>query len=393
MRVRVETILEVVDFPYKLFYSSFRIKQLAKVHNFRYPIFMKIFSGIRPSGKLHLGNYLGAIKNWVELQHGADQAIYAVVDYHGITTPYDPQTYQDQVMSAVTDFLAAGIDPAKSLLIRQSKVPQHTELAWLFNTITPVGWLDRLPNYKEKVKQVEEATLNIETRPVQNEGLEIALTQNRAKSYQNNLALLAYPVLMAADILVYKSNMVPVGEDQLVHIDVTNEIAKKFNHLFPGRTGGETFEPVKPKITDGARIMSLQNATQKMSKTGDDGIALSDDADTIRGKIKRAVTDSEKEVRFDEARKPAISNLITIYSLLSGEQVGEIETIYAGKSYVNFKNDLAEVVVNFLKPIQDKYQQLKADPGYVMDVLRKSEEKARLIASTNLADIKARMGV
>jgi len=353
----------------------------------------KIFSGIRPSGKLHLGNYLGAIKNWVELQSGADQAIYAVVDYHGITTPYDPQTYQDQVMSAVTDFLAAGIDPAKSLLIRQSKVPQHTELAWLFNTITPVSWLDRLPNYKEKVKQVEEATLNIVTRPVQNEGLEIVLTRNIAKSYQNNLALLAYPVLMAADILVYKSNMVPVGEDQLVHIDVTNEIAKKFNHIFPGQTGDETFEPVKPKVTDGARIMSLQDATQKMSKTGDDGIALSDDADTIRGKIKRAVTDSEKEVRFDEARKPAISNLITIYSLLSGEQIGEIETMYAGKSYISFKNDLAEVVVNFLEPIQDKYQQLKADPGYVMDVLRKSEEKARMIASTNLADIKAKMGV
>src|SRR3989338_9286802 len=146
---------------------------------------IKVFSGIRPSGKLHLGNYLGAIKNWLELQNSAQQSIFAVVDLHGITTPYDPKTYQQQVMDVILDYLAAGVDPKKSLLIRQSKVPQHTELAWIFNTITPVSWLDRLPNYREKVEQVEESV------------------NEMAKSYQNNLSLLAYPVLMASDILLY----------------------------------------------------------------------------------------------------------------------------------------------------------------------------------------------
>ncbi|OHA43991.1 MAG: tryptophan--tRNA ligase, partial [Candidatus Taylorbacteria bacterium RIFCSPLOWO2_12_FULL_44_15c] len=268
----------------------------------------KVFSGIRPSGKLHLGNYLGAIKNWIELQDKADQAIFAVVDYHGITTPYDPKTYQQQIMDTVLDYLAAGINPDKALLIRQSKVPQHTELAWLFNTITSVGWLDRLPTYKEQLE----------------------------KTGVNNMGLLDYPVLMAADILAEKSNLVPVGEDQLAHIDVTNEIAKRFNSMF-----GQTFEPVKAHLAEGARIMSLQDPTKKMSKTGDEGIALSDDPDTIRAKIKKAVTDSGKEVKYDEKSKPAISNLLTIYHLLSGKEIKTLEKEYDGKSYVDFKNDLA----------------------------------------------------
>jgi len=320
----------------------------------------RVFSGIRSSGQLHLGNYLGAIKNWIELQNQAEQAVYAVVDYHGITTPYDPKTYQDQVFDTATTFLAAGLDPEKSLLIRQSKVPQHTELAWLFNTITPVSWLDRLPTYREQLE----------------------------KTRVNNMGLLDYPVLMAADILLYKSDLVPVGEDQLPHIDLTNEIAKRFNSTFDG-----TFSPVKPYIKEGARIMSLQDPTRKMSKTGDEGIALSDDPDAVRSKIKRATTDSGKDIRFDEKGKPGISNLVTIYSLLSGEQIGEIETMYAGKTYVQFKDDLAEVVVNFLKPFQERYNELKANPKHVLDILEKSEEQARMIASTNLAEIKAKMGV
>src|SRR3990167_7545164 len=249
---------------------------------------IKVFSGIRPSGKLHLGNYLGAIKNWIELQDKADQAIFAVVDYHGITTPYDPKTYQRQIMDVVLDYLAAGIDPSKALLIRQSKIPQHTELAWLFNTIASVGWLDRLPTYLEQLE----------------------------KTKVNNMGLLDYPVLMASDILIYRSNLVPVGEDQLPHIDLTNETAKRFNSNF-----GTFFEPVKPHIAEGARIMSLQDPTKKMSKTphqtdpltaikkwsgfgvgraSDDGcIFLVDEPDTIRTKIKKAVTDSGKEIKYD----------------------------------------------------------------------------------------------
>ena len=325
---------------------------------------IRILSGIRPSGKLHLGNYLGAIKNWIELQNSPDieRAVFAVVDYHGITTPFDPKTYRQQVMDAVLDYLAAGINPEKSLLIRQSKIPQHTELAWIFNTITPVSWLDRLPTYKEKIEQTH--------------------------GKYTHMGILDYPVLMAADILIYKSNLIPVGDDQLPHIDLTNEIAKKFNHLF-----GETFQAVKPHLSEGARIMSLQDPAKKMSKTGDEGIALSDEPDVVREKIKKAVTDSNKEIKFDEDKKPAISNLLTIYQLLSGRAVEEIEKDYDGKTYADFKNDLAEVVVNFLKPFQKKYSELKNNMDYVEKVLTQSEERARTIATGTLKEIKEKMGL
>jgi len=332
----------------------------------------RIFSGIRPSGKLHLGNYLGAIKNWIELQDKPDmeRAIFAVVDYHGITTPFDPKTYHQQIMDTVLDFLAAGINPKKSLLIRQSKISEHTELAWIFNTITPVSWLDRLPTYKEKLGETG--------------------------GKYNHMGLLDYPVLMAADILLYKSNLVPVGEDQLPHIDLTNEIAKKFNSMF-----GETFDPVKPHLATGARIMSLQDPTKKMSKTpsagsgqaGDEYIALSDSPDEVREKIKKAVTDSGKEIVFDSDKKPAISNLMTIYHLLSQNSVKEIEKKYGGKNYSEFKNDLAEVVVNFLKPFQEKRKELESDLTYVEDVLTESEEKARIIASSTLTEVKQKIGL
>lgn len=342
----------------------------------------KIFSGIRPSGKLHLGNYLGAIKNWLALSEAEEieQCIFAVVDYHGITTPFEPKKYHGQVMDVVLDYLAAGVDPDKSLLIRQSKVPQHTELAWIFNTITPVSWLDRLPTYKEQL----------------------------AKSPKyNHMGLLDYPILMAADILVYKSNLVPVGEDQMPHIDLTNEVAKRFNSMFPGvgspggadaRPGnsvGDTFEPVKPYLAPGARIMSLKNPLKKMSKTGDEGIGLSDSPVEIKKKIMSATTDSGKEIKFDEKTKPGISNLMTIYSLLDPKikNLSQIEKNYQGKSYAEFKADLAEVVIESLKPFQKKYNELKKDMGYVESVLTKSEEKAKILASTTLEEVRQRMGL
>lgn len=328
----------------------------------------KIFSGIRPSGKLHLGNYLGAIKNWIALQDDPDteQAIYSVVDYHGITTPFDPKTYQNQITDVALDFLAAGVNPQKSLLIRQSKISAHAELAWIFNTITPVSWLDRLPTYKEKL----------------------------AKSPKyHHMGLLDYPVLMAADILIYKSNMVPVGEDQLPHIDLTNEIAKRFNSMFPDRTGGGTFSPVKAQLTAGARIMSLQDPTKKMSKTGDDGIALSDSADEIRNKIKIAVTDSDNEIIYDFEKKPAISNLLTIYSLLSNQSIQAIESRYSSKTYVELKNDLSEIIINFLKPFQTKYFELSKNPDQVEKILTESENKARVFAEQTLNEVKKKMGL
>ena len=330
----------------------------------------KVFSGIRPSGKLHSGNYLGAIKNWIELQNTAEQAIFAVVDYHGITTPYNPATYQQQVVDVVLDYLAAGVDPSKSLLIRQSRIAQHTDLAWIFSTLTPVSWLNRLPNYREKIKQVEISG------------------NERAKSYLNNLSLLAYPVLMAADILLYRSTVVPVGEDQLVHLNLTNEIGGKFNHVF-----GEVFPNVKAHVAQGARIMSLQDPSKKMSKTGDDGISLTDSPEEIIRKVKSATTDSGKEIRSDEKEKPGISNLLTIHSLLSGKSVEDIEKNYEGKGYVEFKNDLAEMTVDFLGPFREKRNKLSKDKEYVESILEISEEKAIAIAARTMKEVRQKMGL
>ncbi len=322
----------------------------------------RILSGIRPSGKLHLGNYLGAIKNWIGLQdhNDVELAVYMIADYHGITTPFDPKKYNEQVFDTACEFLAAGLNPKKILLIRQSQVPEHAELAWIFNTITPVSWLDRLPTYKEQLEKIK----------------------------TNNIGLLDYPVLMAADILIYKANLVPIGEDQLPHIDLTNEILKRFNSMF-----GQTFEPVKAHLAEGARIMSLKDPTKKMSKTGDEGIALIDSPDLIREKIKKAVTDSGKEIKFNEKNKPAISNLLTIYSLLSNKKIPEIEKQFDGKSYVEFKDSLAEIIINFLMPFQEKYNELKNNSNEVIKILENSEEKARTEAQKTLNEVKQKIGV
>lgn len=315
---------------------------------------------MRPSGKLHLGNYLGALKQWVKLQDDAELAIFGCVDLHGITTPFDPKAYPRQVMDVILDYLAAGVDPDKSILMRQSKVPQHAELAWIFNTITPVSWLDRLPTYKEQLE----------------------------KTGMNNMGLLDYPVLMASDILIYKPNTVPVGEDQMPHIDLTNEIAKRFNSNF-----GKVFSIVKPYLAPAKRIMSLQDPTKKMSKTGDDGIALTDSADEIRGKLKRAVTDSGKEVKFDPENKVAISNLLTIFSEVSENSISDLEKRYIGKSYVDFKNDLAEAIITFLTPFKEKRQRFANDIASVEKILEAGESKARQLAGTTLSEVKQKMGL
>ena len=339
----------------------------------------RILSGIRPSGKLHLGNYLGAIKNWIELQDkNPELCVFMIADYHGITTPFDPKKYKEQILDVAVQYLAAGINPEKSLLIRQSQVPQHTELAWIFSTIVSKSWLERLPTYKEKIK----------------EATKISLYNSREEAKINskkilvNVALLNYPVLMAADILIYRANLVPVGEDQLPHIDLTNEILKRFNSTF-----GQTFEPVKSHLASGERIMSLQDPEKKMSKTGDEGIALIDSSEMIHEKIKRAVTDSGKEIRFDEKEKPAISNLLTIYSLLSNKKVSEIEKGFEGKSYVEFKDSLAEMIINFLAPFQKKYSEFKNNIGEVEKILKTSEEKARKEAQKTLDEVKQKIGL
>jgi tryptophanyl-tRNA synthetase len=322
---------------------------------------MKIFSGMRPSGQLHIGNYLGALKNWVELQK-KHQCVFGVVDYHAVTTPFNPKTIKKETMALVLDYLAAGIDPKKSIIIIQSHLPEHTELAWILSTLTPLGELKRMTQFKDKAQQHKE---NI------------------------NAGLLSYPILMAADILLYKADIVPVGEDQAQHVELTRVLARKFNNKF-----GKTFpEPKAQLLKFGARIMSLTEPSQKMSKTGDESIALTDSPEKIREKIKKAVTDSGKEVKYDEKNKPAISNLLTIYHLFSEKSITDIEKKYQSKGYAEFKKDLAEVVIKELKPFQEKRKKMEKNPQLVKKILAEGQKKAQKIAQDTIREVRSKIGL
>ena len=323
-----------------------------------------IFSGIQSSGNLHIGNYLGAIKQWTELQNtGEYQNIFCVVDEHAITTPQYPAKLRSKILEVFTLYLALGIDPEKSIIFVQSSVSEHAELNWILSTITPVGELERMTQFKDK-----------------------------SQKQKNVLAgLLNYPTLMAADILLYHTNIVPVGEDQLQHIELARTIARKFNSTF-----GETFAIPEPFINkEGKRIMGLDDPLKKMSKSAENPknyIALLDSPETIREKIKAAVTDSASEVKYDMENKPAVSNLLTIYSLFSGKAIAELEKEYEGKNYSVFKNDLAEIIIEGLSPIQKKYKELSANPDYLKKVLRDGAEKAKAIASQTMAEVRSKIG-
>lgn len=320
----------------------------------------RIFSGIRPSGKLHLGNYLGAIQSWIDLQE-THEAIYAVVDLHGLTTPFDPKTRQAEIRDVVLDYLAAGIDPEKSMIIIQSHVPEHLELAWILACHTPLSWIDRIPTFKEKKEKHPE---NI------------------------NLGLLSYPVLMAADILLYKSYAVPVGEDQVPHIELARQIAKRFNSKY-----GNIFPLPKEILSDGKRIMSLKNPLEKMSKTGGAGIALSDSPDNIREKIKKAVTASDGN---DLSAAPGVANLLTLMGAFSKK---DVVTAYKKDfedgtiRYGDMKNQLAEDIVTYLAPFREKRAELAASPVEVDQILDQSTTKARAIAQQTLSEVKAAIGL
>jgi len=323
-----------------------------------------IFSGTAPSGNIHIGNYLGAIKQWVEMQNtGEYQNIFCVVDEHAITVPQDPAKLRSKILEVFTLYLALGIDPEKSIIFVQSSVSEHAELNWILSTITPVGELERMTQFKDK-----------------------------SQKQKNVLAgLLNYPTLMAADILLYKTNLVPVGEDQLQHIELARTIARKFNSTF-----GETFAIPEPFINkEGKRIMGLDDPSKKMSKSAENTknyIALLDSPETIREKIKAAVTDSASEIKYDMKNKPAVSNLLTIYSLFSGKAIAELEKEYEGKNYSVFKKDLAEVIIEGLSPIQKKYKELSANPDYLKKVLRDGAEKAKNIASQTMAEVRSKIG-
>ena len=321
----------------------------------------RVFSGIQPSGTLTIGNYLGAIKNFVRLQREAT-CYFCIVDLHAVTVPQDPEKLRENTLSLAAMYLAAGIDPEHSVLFTQSHVPAHAELGWLLQCVAYYGELGRMTQFKDKSAHKEVVTAG----------------------------LLTYPALMAADILLYHTDLVPVGEDQKQHLELTRDIAERFNRRF-----GDTFvipEPYIPKV--GGRIMSLEDPSRKMSKSDESAggyISMLDDADTIRRKVSRAVTDSEREVRFDEAAKPAISNLLTIFALCADRTVDDVAADYDGKGYGPFKKDLAEVVVDTLQPIQQRYQELLAS-GELEVILKKGAARAAdSPAAPVLADVKQKL--
>ncbi len=324
---------------------------------------MRILSGIQPSGVIHVGNYFGAIKQWIELQK-KNTCIFSIVDLHAITASYNPKEMQKNIFETAIDYLSAGIDPKKSIIFVQSHIKEHAELTWLLETLAPIGELERMTQFKEKARQNKE---NI------------------------NAGLFVYPVLMAADILLYKTEIVPVGEDQAQHVELTRTLARKFNSRF-----GKTFPEPKTQLPkSGARIMSLNNPSQKMSKSlgPQSYIALSDSPEIIRQKIKTAVTDSGKEMKFDEQNKPAISNLLTIYHLFSEKSIADIEKKYKNKGYAEFKKDLAEIIIKGLADFQKKRKELEKNPRLVQKILAEGQKKAQKIAQETIKEVKIKMGL
>jgi tryptophanyl-tRNA synthetase len=324
----------------------------------------RVFSGSQPTGALHLGNYLGAIRNYVAMQETHD-CIYCVVDLHAITVRQERAELRRNTIDVVNMYLACGVDPERSIVIVQSHVPQHSELAWILNTVAHMGELRRMTQFKDKSGGGEGESIGV--------------------------GLFDYPVLMAADILLYRTDAVPIGEDQKQHVELTRDLAERFNKTF-----GKTFVVPEPVIrAEGARIMSLDDPTRKMSKsaTSEAGyIALMDPPDVIRRKIKRAVTDSGSEVRPGDD-KPALTNLLTIYSALGGDPVETVVERYAGRGYADFKNDLGEVVVDALAPFQARMNELQADASYTLGVLKESAARAESIAARTMQRVHERMGI
>lgn len=325
-----------------------------------------VFSGLQPSGNMHIGNYIGAIKQWVELQNSSD-AIYCIVDLHAITVAQDPKTLKEKSLEVTALYLALGLDPKKAHIFIQSENPDHPYLAWILNCLTPFGQLERMTQFKDKSLKQKEST---------------------------TAGLFDYPVLMAADILLYNTNEVPVGEDQRQHIELTRDIAEKFNKKY-----GEVFTLPKAAIPEkSARIMSLQNPSSKMSKSSIDPLGtinLLDSEEEIREKIKRAVTDSEsaisKQVHNNE--DGAIPNLLTIYSAFSGKSFETVLSQFDGKSYGEFKKELAELLVEKLGEIKKRYKEIKGNEKYLRQVLDEGRDYVKEESSKVLSQVKEKIGL
>jgi len=321
----------------------------------------RIFSGAQPTGQLHIGNYLGALKNWVALQDEYE-SFYCIVNLHAITLPQDPAILRQKTLDLARIYLAAGIDPERSTVFIQSDVPEHAELTWILSCISRMGELERMTQFKDKGK---------------------------GNAERAGVGLFTYPVLMAADILLYQTHLVPIGQDQKQHLELTRDVAERFNRDF-----GETFvipEAFIPPV--GAKIQSLQDPTKKMSKSDENpagSIFLLDDADTITKKIKRAVMDSGTEINFDETR-PAIKNLLTIYYLLTGKTPDECVAHFQGKGYGDFKSELAEVVIEFLRPFQERVSHYSDDE--LASILKAGAQKARSVAGPTLKSVYEKIGL
>jgi len=321
------------------------------------------FSGIQPTGPLHIGNYLGAIRQWVSSQDEFTN-LFCVADLHALTTPQDSATLRSKIREVAALLLAAGIDPARSTVFVQSHVPAHAELAWLLNCVIPMGWMQRMTQFKDR-----------------------ALTLKQGVS----VGLFAYPALMAADILLYETDYVPVGEDQKQHLELTRDVAQRFNALY-----GDTFklpQPLFPQV--GARIMGLDTSTKKMSKSEAQpghAIYLLDTPEDIHAKLMRATTDSLREIRFDQNR-PGIYNLLVLYELFTGSERSEIEARFAGKGYADLKHELAEVIIETLQPLQMQYRQWAGEVTYLATLLTEGAARVRPLAEKTLAIAKDRMGL
>lgn len=321
----------------------------------------RIFSGVQPTNNIHIGNYFGAIKNWVDVQDQFD-CIFSVVDLHAITVYQKPEDLRQNIFNIAKTYLALGINPKKCLIFQQSDVKEHAELCWLLNSIAKMGELERMTQYKDKSASHPE---NI------------------------NVGLFDYPVLMAADILLYNTQAVPVGEDQKQHLELARDLAMRFNSLY-----GETFIVPEPMIKkEGCRIMGLDNPLKKMSKSATSTynyISLLDTPEEAKKKIMKAVTDSGSEIKFDP-EKPALCNLLTIYSQLSGDLISNIVEKYTGKGYGDFKKDLAELVANFLVDFQEKFNNISDEE--VKELLVKGAKKARKIAAKKMEEVKQKIGI
>ena len=323
-----------------------------------------ILSGIQATGNLTLGNYLGALNNWVEMQDEYD-CYYMIADLHTLTIRTNPEELRNNTLKLIALYVAAGLDPDKNTIFIQSHVPEHTQLSWVLNCYTYMGELNRMTQFKDK----------------------------SAKHADNiNSGLFTYPVLMAADILVYNADLVPVGEDQKQHLEITRDIAVRFNSLY-----GDTFTIPEAYIGKvGARIMGLQNPTAKMSKSAQDPmdkILLTDTPEEITKKFKKAVTDSENCVKYDKENKPGVSNLMTIYGIIKNKTISEIEKEFVGKGYGDFKTAVAQAVISRLQPIQEKYNELLQNPEKLQAIYEQGNQKAKKRAKMILEDVYRKIGL